>query len=336
MAAALTLKPSHPALLTQIPTPPATPTSPITTSRSYPVVPQSGPVVDYALLRSHHAYSLRYVIAKLRWEQANNDYIRGEDAWLNHNRMIAKLETELRDCEEARKGLDKFPDFCFAPIAFPKPHGPLSKEQFEAEKKRTANKEKELDAQLEKQFPFIKKLFIGPMTKQQARNDKLLREQLKEGDFEDLDALLPSENLRMAMRGNKVAGAEKEQKPKDKRPYEAIRLEKEKAKIDAMLGTSPAPPKKVTPAPKIGPVTREEYIASLPVEGPKNKGDALLPVQREQRHAILTFLRRPWPAFDEEAAGLMEKLGRLAVKRLNDEVKKHDKASRDGEAKKEA
>jgi hypothetical protein len=255
------------------------------------------------------------VIAKLRWEQANNDYIRGEDAWLNHNRIITQLETELHDCEEARKGLDKFPSFCFAPTAFPKPHGPASKEQYEADKELAAQKEKEMDAQLEKQFPFIRKLFIGPMTKQQARNDKLVREQLREGDFEDLDVLLPSENLRMAMNGNKPSGGEK----KDKRPYEVIRMEKEKAKIDAVLEARP--PKKVTPPPKIGPLTKEEYLATLPVQGPKTKGDALLPIQREQRHAILTFLRKPWPTYDEEAAGLMEKLGRLAVKRLNDEVK---------------
>lgn len=266
-----------------------------------------------------HASSLKYMIAKLRWEQVNNGYLRGEDAWLNHNKIIGKLEKELTEVEAAQKGLDRFPN-CYAVTAIPKPHGPPSKEQFEAEKKAKEAEDKAMDEKLDAQFPFIKQLFIGPRTKQQARNDKLMREMMKEGDFDDLSVLLPSENMRMLMEGQQAkkqggAGGQK-------KSYEQIRQEKEKAKLAAAADA----PKKVSPAaaaPRIafGPKTYEEYLASLPKFGPVTLQEHLLPTQREQRHVILTWLRKPWPVFDSEAAELMEKLGRLALKKLDLEVK---------------
>jgi hypothetical protein len=316
----LTLKPiTHPALFANtLLTPPLTPTSPTVLK---PVAP-TPPVVSYPQLRAHHATALRYIIAKLRWEQANNGYLRGEDAWLNHNKVIGKLEKELHDVEEAQKGLDRFPN-CFAATAFPKPHGPLSKSEYDAKKKAEAEEAKALDDKLDAQFPFIKQLFIGPRTKQQARNDKMMREMMKEGDFDDLSVLLPSENMRMLMEGQaakKAAGPAGAQK----KSYEQIRLEKEKAKL-AALGVEA--PKKVTqgspasPRPKFGPLTYQEYVASLPKFGPVTLQEYLLPTQREQRHVILSWLRKPWPVFDSEAAELMEKLGRLALKKLDVETK---------------
>lgn len=92
MATTLAVKPSHPALLvTGLATPPLTPTSPLKPSP----VPPSRPVHSYTQLRAHHASALKYVIAKLRWEQMNNGYLIGEDAWLNHNMVIGLLEKEL-------------------------------------------------------------------------------------------------------------------------------------------------------------------------------------------------------------------------------------------------
>ena len=313
MTTTLTVKPTHPALLvTGLPTPPSTPTSPIVLK---PIAP-TPPVVSYAQLRAHHATALKYIIAKLRWEQANNGYLRGEDAWLNHNHVIGKLEKELHEVEAAQKGLDRFP-ICFAATATPKPHGPPSKEQFDAQKKAEADEVEAFNQKLDAQFPFIKQLFIGPRTKQQARNDKLLRELMKDGDFDELSVLLPSENMRLLLEGQ----AKKAQGGGQKKPYEQVRMEKEKAKIAEAL----AEPKKVaspaTPAQRIGPLTHEEYIATLPKFGPQTRDEYLLPTQREQRHVILSWLRKPWPVFDQDAAELMEKLGQLALKKLDADAK---------------
>ena len=311
--ATLAIKPSHPALLTTgYATPPLTPTSPLT---ARPLAPTT-PVHSYAQLRAHHATALKYMIAKLRWSQANSGYLRGEDAWANHNMMIAKLEKELNQVESAQKGLDRFPN-CYAVWATPEPHGPLSKEQVENKKAAEAKELKEANEKLDAHFPFIKQLFIGPRTKQQARHDKLLREMMLENDFDELELLLPSENLRMLEEGQARKGSGGGQK----KSYEQQRQEKEEAKIAAQFDV----PKKVVtpeqPRPQYGPKTYEEYLASLPIYGPKTLEEYLLPTQREQRHVILTWLRKPWPTFDNEAAELMEKLGRLALKKMDVEIK---------------
>lgn len=315
----LTVKPNytHPALLTGLATPPLTPISPTVRKTSIKPTP---PIVSYAQLRAYHVTAIKYTIARLRWDQMNNGYLRGEDAWINHNTVINKLEKELAGVEAAQKGLDQFPDMCWYPIAEPKTHGPLSKDQFEAEAKAEKEKNKLLDEKLEAQFPFIKQLFIGPRTKQQARNDRLLREGMKEGDFDDLSVLLPSENMRMLMarQANKAGGGAAEKK----KSYQEERMEREKAKIAATLEAEGVkPPPKATPQPRIGPLTREEWMATLPRFGPPTRGEAYLPMQREQRHVILSWLRKPWPLYDEDAAELMERLGRMALKKLEAEAK---------------
>ena len=277
-------------------------------------------------------------MAKLRWEQINNNYLRNEDAWLNHNRMIQKLEAELHDVEAAQKGLDRFPN-CFAPVASPKPHGPQSKLEYETKVKHDRAKEAEIDSKLEEQFPFIKQLFIGPMTLAQARKNKMLREALKEGDFEDLSILLPSENMRLAMEaqakklGEKIPGAGMGDK---KKSYEQQRMDKERAKILDLLENSP--PRKASSKPKIGPLTREEWLTSRPELGPMTKGEAMLPDQKDHRHAILSWLRKPWLVYDEQAAGMLERLGSLAVHRLEAEAKargREEKAEKEEEEKME-
>ncbi|XAO26200.1 hypothetical protein I312_105034 [Cryptococcus bacillisporus CA1280] len=167
------------------------------------------PASSYAALRAHHTYPLRYVIAKLRWEQSNNLYLPGQDAVWNHDQMIIELEKGLHNVEEAKKSLNKFPN-CFAPVWFPKPHGPRTQEEDEEIKKLEAEKDKIIDKNLNQHFPFLKQLFIGPKTKQQACNDRLLREQLREGDFEDVSVLLPSANMKMLLaEQQKKAGAPK-------------------------------------------------------------------------------------------------------------------------------
>ena len=242
----LTIKTSHPALFaTGLVTPPMSPNTPIL---SKPVTP-TAPVVSYAQLRRHHVTAVKYQISKLRWEQANGGYLKGEDAWLGHNNVIAKLEKELKDAQEAQKGLDRFSN-CFSPAAFPAPHGPPSKEQFDEEKHKKAEEVKAMDEKLDTQFPFIKQMFIGPRTKQQARNDRQLRDLLKDGDFDDISVLLPSENMRMLMEGGKKATPPP---PGPKKTYEQIRLEKEAEKITALRKDSaPTAPKKA--APRIGPL----------------------------------------------------------------------------------
>ena len=326
MAATLAIKTTHPALFaTGLATPPLSPNTPI---RCKPAPAPTAPVVSYAQLRAHHVHALKYTIAKWRWEQNNGGYLKGEDAWLKCNEIIGKLEKELVDVQAAQKGLDRFPN-CFAPTAFPKVHGPYFKEQLEEEKKVQAEKDKVMDDKLDAQFPFIKQLFIGPRTKQQARNDKMLREMLKEGDFDEISMLLPSLNMRMLMEGQAKKGgaAPSPAGAGPKKTYEQLRLEKEAEKIVKMQKEAGIEPGAVgmkrrgSTVPRIGPMTKEEWVATLPKFGPQTKQEVMLPAQREQRHAILTWLRRPWPVYDPDAADLMVQLGRMAIKKLDAETK---------------
>lgn len=340
MAAVLALpKISHPALLSPLglPTPPPSPTSPITTTHITPTKPN----VSYALLRAHHASALKYTIAKLRWEQINNGYLRNEDAWQKHNRMIQKLETELTNVEEAQKGLDRFPN-CFAPIAFPKQHGPASKEAFDANLKAEKQKQLELDAKLDAAFPWIKQVYIGPMTRHDARKNKMLREGLAEGelDDEDLDMLLPSENMRRLLefgpKGDQKPSPAEGREKKVRKPYQEDRLDKERAKIAAYLEANP--PKRPVPKPRIGPLTHDEWRASLPRFGPITKGEAMLPIQREHRQAILTWMRKSWQVWDEQAAAPMERLAKIGKVRLETEAKlraREEKAEKEKAEKRE-
>ncbi|OCF39188.1 hypothetical protein I317_07004 [Kwoniella heveanensis CBS 569] len=306
------------------------------------------PVPSYALLRSNHALALRYVIAKLRWDQVTGQYIPGQDADWNHDHVIAKLEKELRGVEAAQKGLDKFSSICYAPTADPKPHGPKTREEDEEAEKVEIELQRMADAKLNEQYPFLKQLFIGPMTKQQARNDKLLREQLREGDWEDVSLLLPSENLR-----NFLAKQQKRAAPAaagvaggaQKKSYEQVRYEKEKAKVAAYLQANPTPAllafanaansgananRKVSVAAtagpdaskkRIGPLTKEEWHATLPVYGPPTKGEAMLPLQRAQRAQVIRLLQKPWGQYNERAAGAIEALAELAKERFEEEKK---------------
>ncbi|KAI9637745.1 uncharacterized protein MKK02DRAFT_31324 [Dioszegia hungarica] len=343
MATVATIFPSHPAAMTLVyPTPPTTPTSPTffhpakrsASTLSSPIAAKTptqtfqiqSPAPNYALLRSHHVSAIKYIIAKVRWQQANNSYLPGESAWQEHNAMIKRLEDELKAVEAAQKDLDRFPTFCHAPVAplETKPYGPQTKEQVEKAQAEAERKDKEMDREIEKQFPFIKQLFIGPRTKQQARNDRQLRKNLKAGDLMDITELLPSENLRAAM----AAAGQGEKKAEKRRPYHEVRMEREKAKVKAILEEEEARMAKLPAVEKparIGPITKEEHMASLPVFGPPTLGEALLPIQREQRHIILNFLRKPWQQYDEEAAPLLERLGRFAVKRLNQDKDKEAK-----------
>lgn len=327
-------KHSHPARYTYLASPPLTPATPTTS-----LLPSGGlstgpshvnksssmdPAPSYAALRAQHAYALRYVIAMLRREQANNLYLPGQDAVWNHDQMIIELEKELRHVEEAQKSLDKFPN-CFAPVWFPKPHGPKTQEEEEEIGKLEAEKGKIIDEKLNQHFPFLKQLFIGPMTKQQARNDRLLREQLREGDFEDLSVLLPSANMKMLLaEQQKKAGA-------PKKNYEQQRMEKERAKIAAYLDETHAQnPKNINMSPPhssqvfVGPLTKEQYLASrsLQVKKDDNGQRTLHEAQRRQRQIILGWLHRPWDKYDKEAAALMEMMAKLAKERLVDVKKK--------------
>lgn len=329
----LSIEPSHPALLppTGLLTPPLTPTTPTKTTHITPTKPN----VSYPMLRAHHATALKYMIGKLRWDQVNNNYLRGEDAWINHNNVIDKLEKELADCEQAQKGLDQFPN-CYAAVSFPKQHGPLTKEKVEGDAKAEKAKREEMDKKLDEHYPWIKQLFIGPRTKNQARYDRILRDQMIEGDLdqEDLELLLPSENRRLLEGGpeKKVAGGGA---GKEKKSYEQVRYEKEKAKIAALHDF---PKKVVKESPRIGPMTKEEFLASLPIFGPPTKEEALLPVQRQQRQILLRWLQDPWGEYREEVDTLMGKLGGVALgdleKRARAEAKK-DKEKKEKEEKRE-
>lgn len=324
-------KHSHPARYTYLATPPLTLTTPTTsllpsgglsTGISHVKSSSMDPLPSYAALRAHHAYALRYIIAKLRWEQANNLYLPGQDAVWNHDQMIIELEKELHNVEEAKKSLNKFPN-CFAPVWFPKPHGPRTPEEDEEIKKLEAEKDKIIDEKLNQHFPFLKQLFIGPKTKQQARNDRLLREQLREGDFEDLSVLLPSANMKMLLaEQQKKAGA-------PKKNYEQQRMEKERAKIAAYLEAHPQSPRKINmsnpasvPMASVsskffGPLTKEQHVASRVKTSLQIKDQMLYEEQRRQRQIILGWLHKPWDKYDKEAAVLMETMAELAKERLD-------------------
>ncbi|WWC60736.1 uncharacterized protein I303_103312 [Kwoniella dejecticola CBS 10117] len=332
-------KASHPALLVGLTTPPLTPlpTSPATHGRhnTLPATPKlQPPEPSYAMLRAHHAYALKYMIAKLRWDQVNNLYIPGQDADWNHNEMLHKLEKELQDVKEAQKGLDKFPN-CFAPIAFPKPHGPVTKEKFEELEKIKAEKEKKINEEMEKHFePFLRRMFIGPLTKLQAKRDFLLREQLKDNDLEDVSMLIPTENKRYILAQNEKrmhahahAYAHRPghgpAPPRDKKSYEQQRYEKEKIRVALQLEKiakeKAAKEKENPPKKRIGPMTKEEWVATLPQYGPRTYQEAMLPKQRAQRHDIITWLQRPWGRYNEKASKAMEVLAELAKEGLEEE-----------------
>lgn len=333
-------KHSHPARYTYLASPPLTPTTPTASLLPSGTLSTIGPshvnksssmdpAPSYAALRAHHAYALRYVITMLRREQASNLYLPGQDAVWNHDQMIIELEKELHSVEEAQKSLDKFPN-CFAPVWFPKPHGPRTQEADEEIEKLQAEKDKIIDEKLNQHFSFLKQLFIGPMTKQQARNDRLLREQLREGDFEGLSVLLPSANMKMLLaEQQKKAGV-------PRKNYEQQRMEKERAKIAAYLEEAhPQSPRKInmspphaassTPmarsaSPKLfGPLTKEQYLALGTEETSlRDKEDQrmLHEAQRRQRQVILGWLHKPWDKYDKEAAALMEMMAQLAKERL--------------------
>ncbi|WWC86596.1 uncharacterized protein L201_001473 [Kwoniella dendrophila CBS 6074] len=333
-----TTKLTHPALLTTTKgsaAPPHTPLSPSTLTnsknRASHISPQivQPPVVNYAMLREHHAYALKNTIARLRWDQVNNLYLPNQDADWNHNEMISKLEKELNDVQEAQKGLDKFPTICHAPTAFPKPHGPLTNEKHEELKELEELKEKKINEQLDKDFSgILRQLFIGPKTKLQWKRDELLRHQLKEGDLEEISMLIPTENRKwMMLQQEKRAHGHGH--PHNRKPYEQQRLEKENRKIKANLAkiakekAEEAEAKGETGEKKqkiIGPLTKEEWHASLPISGPKTEQQAnLLPLQRAQRHAIISWLQRPWGNYNEKASKAMEALAELAKESLEEE-----------------
>lgn len=237
--------------------------------------------------------------------------------------MIIELEKELHNVEEAKKSLNKFPN-CFAPVWFPKPHGPRTQEEDEEIKKLEAEKNKIIDEKLNQHFHFLKQLFIGPKTKQQARNDRLLREQLREGDFEDLSVLLPSANMKMLLaEQQKKAGA-------PKKDYEQQRMEKERAKIAAYLEAHPqsrprtinmsnpaSVPMASVSSKFMGPLTKEQHVASRVKTSLQIKDQTLYEAQRRQRQIILGWLHKPWDKYDKEAAGLMETMAELAEERLD-------------------
>ncbi|ODN87427.1 hypothetical protein L198_07053 [Cryptococcus wingfieldii CBS 7118] len=289
------------------------------------------PTPSYAALRSMHAYALKYVMARLRWDQSNNMYLPGQDGVWNHDQVIHELEDELKNVEDAQETLDQWPEV-FAPVWFPEPHGPKTKEQDAEIKKLEERKEAIIDAKLHEAFPWIKQIFIGPKTKKQAANDKLLREQMRNGFFDNMTFLLPSENKRMALEHNQKKAAA------PRKNYEQRRMEKERAKVAAYLEAHPQAPRQVagtatsTPAPTsakpIGPLTKDQALAALPKQGPASKDQVLHEVQRRQRQMILGWLHKPWNKYDEEASGLIEKLALMARDRLGEQKKA---AERDGE-----
>lgn len=285
------------------------------------------PVANYAMLRQHHATTLRYTIAKLRWEQANNNYLYREKAWLLHDRVIADMEAELKMVEAAQKAYDHFPFFAYEPFAEPKPKpcGPLTHAALLALEEKEAKALEARNRKLDEQFPFIKQLFIGPMTKQEARNDAMLRDRMEGHCFDDLEILLPPANLELLEKGE--AGGRTKEKRKG---YWEVRMEREKATIKKMLaeaerdlGEKGGKTEGASKLPRIGPATKEEHMADLPVLGPRTKAEALLVNQREQRKIVINYLQRPWGEYNEEIGDLLEAFGRFAVKQMRKEVGPH-------------
>lgn len=298
------------------------------------------PVPCYSMLRAQHATAIRYVLAKLRWDQTHSGYIPGCDPWEKIAIMIAKLEEELAGVEAAQRTLDKWVN-CHYPIApLPSkvvPCGPPSYEQLRAEEEEDRKRELALDKQLFAQFPFLKPAIIGPRTRSQQKAHVEMRKVIFEGDFymDDLEEMMPDENLKCLLAGEDPDpyGDRRKKQPQPppgykmrKLTYDEMRCDKENAKIAKQLEERgielPALPqeKKKSPA-QCGPMTKEEYLASLPKFGPKTKAEAMLPIQREQRQMILAWLKQPWPTYDDEAAGLMHKLGTLAFVRMEEKVK---------------
>jgi hypothetical protein len=282
------------------------------------------------MLRAFHATAIKYVINKLRWEQCNNGYIPGASAWEFHNTMIHKLEDELKSVECAQEGLDKFP-LCYYPIAETVKHGPVTLDVVVAREMKDATRDKMIDKELEKAYPFFRQLNIGPRTKYQDKAHAELRDILMSGGYypDDLEELLPTENLRRYLAGEPFDDRKPSPRPapvqaiapipKPRRlTYDEARVEKENAKIAQQLKDKgiempiPEVPK------KIGPITKEDFLAQLPKYGPKTKAEVMLPIQREQRQVILTWLRQPWGEYDEEAAALIHKMGNLAFARLEE------------------
>nr|XP_031862668.1 uncharacterized protein CI109_001679 [Kwoniella shandongensis]KAA5529740.1 hypothetical protein CI109_001679 [Kwoniella shandongensis] len=335
-------------------TSPSTPTSTAAANAAAPTaVTASAPVkfaepaVNYAMLRSMHVHALRYVIAKLVWERQNNQYIPGQDAYWRSDIMISELEDELQAVLAAQESLDRFPNI-FAPTNFPKPHGPLTEEVDFANYKKKVEEERQLNMKMEAQLPWLRQLFIGPKDKYQAADDKRLREQLQHGIDYEIEYLLPTANLEVLHKGIKHPPVPGYKPPPPKKTYEQLRYEKEKAKVAAYLEANPqsgleslAQPQQQrrgstttkAPAPRIGPLTKEEYISTLPKFGPMTKDQSLLPKQREQRHQILDWMRRPWGQWDEQAAELMDQLANLARDRLAEEKKVAKKLEQAKEAK---
>lgn len=300
------------------------------------------PLPCYSMLRAQHATCIRYVIAKLRWDQKNSGYIPGCDPWEKIDIVIQKLQNELAGVEVAQKSLDAWPNLHhpIAPTAKEgggKPYGPLPRDEHRQAEEKEWAKEMVLDKQLYHQFPFLKQAFVGPKTKHQAKAHIEMRKIIFEGEFymDDLEEMMPEENLKAAMNGDSIDPYRKKPTPpapgraaaisRPKRmTYDEYRCERENAKIQEQLKEKgiEVPPSPVKKAAKlIGPITKEEYLASLPRHGPKTKGEAMLPIQREQRQVILTWLKQSWPAYDEEAAGLMHKLGTLAFVRLEEKAR---------------
>jgi len=294
------------------------------------------------MLRAFHATACKYVINKLRWEQTHNGYIPNADAWNNHTTMIHKLEDELKTIECAQAGLDKFPN-CHYPIAENIKHGPVTLDVVVAKEIKDATRDKMIDKELERVYPFFRQLHHGPRTRMQDKAHAELREILMSGGYypDDLEELLPTENLRRYNAGEPfdikpspkpVAKAPSPAPaPKKRLTYDEARCEKENVKIVAQLKEKglEAPALKTEERKKEGPITQEEYLASLPKYGPKTKGEVMLPIQREQRALILAWLRQPWGEYDEEAAGLIHKMGNMAFAKLEEKGKK-ERAAKEG------
>ena len=258
--------------------------------------------------------------------------------------MINKLEDELKTIECAQAGLDKFPN-CHYPIAENIKHGPVTLDVVVAKEIKDATRDKMIDKELERVYPFFRQLHHGPRTRMQDKAHAELREILMSGGYypDDLEELLPTENLRRYNAGEpfdikpspkpvaKAPSPAPAPAPKKRLTYDEARCEKENAKIAAQLKAKglEAPALKVEERKKEGPITEEEYLASLPKYGPKTKGEVMLPIQREQRALILAWLRQPWGEFDEEAAGLIHKMGNMAFAKLEEKGKK-ERAAKEG------
>jgi hypothetical protein len=210
---------------------------------------------------------------------------------------------------------------------------------------KDATRDKMIDKELERVYPFFRQLHHGPRTRTQDKAHSELREILMSGGYypDDLEELLPTENLRRYNAGEpfdikpspklvaKAPSPAPAPAPKKRLTYDEARCEKENAKIAAQLKEKglEAPALKVEERKKEGPITKDEYLASLPKYGPKTKGEVMLPIQREQRALILAWLRQPWGEFDEEAAGLIHKMGNMAFAKLEEKGKK-ERAAKEG------